>query len=56
MQLSVFGLGNAGAVIAACLVSQGHDVIATDRNAGKVDLIRRGLGAGERAWAGRIDR
>lgn len=43
MQLSVFGLGNAGAVIAACLASQGHDVIAMDRNPGKLDLIRRGL-------------
>ncbi len=44
MQLSVFGLGHAGAVAAGCLVSQGHDVVACDPDPSKTDLIRRGLG------------
>lgn len=43
MQLSVFGLGHAGAVVAGCLVSQGHEVIAFDQDADKVDMLRRGL-------------
>ncbi len=43
MQISVLGLGHAGAVAAGCLASQGHDVIAFDQDASKTDLIRRGL-------------
>ena len=44
MQLSVFGLGHAGAVATGCLVSQGHEVIAFDQDPARTDLIRRGLG------------
>lgn len=44
MQLSVFGLGHAGAVAAGCLASQGHEVIAFDPDAAKADLIRHGKG------------
>src|SRR5262245_42460589 len=43
MQLSVFGLGHTGAVTAACLASQGHEVIAVDSDPGRVDVVRRGL-------------
>jgi GDP-mannose 6-dehydrogenase len=43
MQLSVFGLGHAGAVVAGCLVSQGHEVIAFDHDPSKVDMIRCGV-------------
>lgn len=43
MQLSVFDLGHTGAVVAGCLVSRGHDVIAVDGDAGKLDLVRRGI-------------
>lgn len=44
MQLSVFGLGHAGAVAAGCLVSQGHEVVACDPDPSKTDKIRRGIG------------
>jgi GDP-mannose 6-dehydrogenase len=44
MQLSVLGLGHAGAVATGCLVSQGHEVIASDPDPSRTDLIRRGLG------------
>lgn len=43
MQLSVFGLGHLGAVTAACLACQGHEVIAVDVDSGKVDMLRRGV-------------
>lgn len=43
MQLSVFGLGHLGAVTAACLASQGHEVIAVDPDPDKVDMVRRGV-------------
>ncbi len=43
MQLSVFGLGHAGAVTAGCLASQNHEVIAFDPDEDKVDMIRRGV-------------
>lgn len=44
MQLSVFGLGHAGAVATGCLVSQGHEVVACDPDPSKADMIRRGIG------------
>ena len=44
MQLSVFGLGHAGAVAAGVLASRGHDVIAFDQDPARLDLIQRGVG------------
>jgi GDP-mannose 6-dehydrogenase len=41
MQISVFGLDHVGSVAAACLASQGHEVIAVDSDADKVAMIRR---------------
>ncbi len=62
MRVSVFGIGYVGAVSAACLANDGHDVIAVDTNRQKVaainagqspvveeglaDLIRQGVEAG----------
>jgi GDP-mannose 6-dehydrogenase len=44
MRLSIFGLGYVGAVAAGCLASQGHEVLAFDRDPGRLDRLRRGLG------------
>ncbi|HEX6119719.1 MAG TPA: hypothetical protein VFZ03_09750 [Dongiaceae bacterium] len=43
MRLSIFGLGYVGAVAAGCLASQGHEVIAFDRDPDRLDRLRRGL-------------
>ena len=43
MRISVFGLGYVGTVCAACLSSDGHDVIGVDVNATKIDLVNRGM-------------
>lgn len=42
MRISVFGLGYVGAVSAACLARDGHDVVGVDTNALKLELIRGG--------------
>jgi len=42
LKVSVFGLGYVGVVSAACLASQGHQVVGVDVNPAKVDLVNRG--------------
>jgi GDP-mannose 6-dehydrogenase len=42
MNVSVFGLGYVGSVTAACLASQGHDVLGVDVNVDKVETINSG--------------
>jgi len=43
MNVSVFGLGYVGCVTAACLASQGHQVLGVDVNADKVEAINNGV-------------
>jgi GDP-mannose 6-dehydrogenase len=42
LRISVFGLGYVGAVTAACLAHDGHDVLGVDPVRTKVDLINAG--------------
>src|SRR4051812_8688952 len=42
MRVSIFGLEHAGVVAAACLAESGHEVIAVDTNAVRVNGINDG--------------
>jgi GDP-mannose 6-dehydrogenase len=42
MRISVFGLGYVGAVSAACLARDGHDLLGVDVDPHKLELIRSG--------------
>lgn len=42
MRVSVFGLGYVGCVSAACLASEGHDLIGVDVNPLKVEMVNAG--------------
>ena len=43
MHISVFGLGYVGAVTAAALARNGHDIIGVDSNPAKVQMMNAGL-------------
>jgi GDP-mannose 6-dehydrogenase len=43
MKVAVFGLGYVGAVTAAGLASQGHEVVGVDVDPGKVEFFNQGL-------------
>jgi len=43
MRISIFGIGYVGAVSAACLAADGHDVAAVDTNAHKVKMLNDGV-------------
>ena len=42
MDISIFGIGYVGAVAAACLARDGHQVVAVDVNQDKIDTIKSG--------------
>jgi GDP-mannose 6-dehydrogenase len=43
LKISIFGLGYVGTVSAACLASEGHEVVGVDPVSAKVDIIGQGL-------------
>lgn len=43
MNISVFGLGYVGAVVAGCFARDGHRVIGVDVRSTKVDMLNRGV-------------
>ncbi len=42
MKISIFGIGYVGAVSAACIAADGHEVVAMDTNLAKVDGLNAG--------------
>ena len=55
-RLTVVGAGYVGLVTAACMAELGHDVVAMDVDADKIELLREGGRPHLRAGAGRADR
>lgn len=43
MRIAIFGLGYVGSTTMGCLAEMGHEVVGTDTNQSKVDLINQGM-------------
>ena len=42
MKLTIIGTGYVGLVTGACLADTGNDVVGLDKDAGKIEALRRG--------------